>query len=183
MSDRPTSGPAPQWGEYAPVNRPETTPAPAPEAPPSVVDPATTTATRPGRPWDRALTIGLLVIGVFNVLTSIPGNLDLPATLDAVYETAGYGDFTADGLASAMGIAVNIVNVVLVIFAVWLATANLRAGRISFWIPLTVGAVSFIVTLALFAIVMFTDPALLAYVERMSGTGPRPSPVLESACP
>jgi hypothetical protein len=121
--------------------------------------------------WDRALTIALLVLGVLNVLSGIPQFLHLPETLDEAYATQGFGDYTADGLASAIGIAINAVNVVVLLAAVALAVARLRAGKLAFWVPLAAGVTGAIVTIALFAIAMLGDPAITTYLQQ-GGTAP-----------
>src|SRR4051812_33190602 len=174
MSDRPTSGPAPGYGEYAP--RPPEPPRTAePERTAETELPATPTGARPhsavrrGPAWDRVLTIGLLTLGVLNVLAGIPQFLRLPETLDDAYAMQGFGDYTADSLASAIGIAINVVSVVLLLVAVALSVARLRAGRLAFWVPLAAGATSAIVTIALMAVAMLGDPAISGYLS--SGAG------------
>jgi hypothetical protein len=189
MSDRPTSGPAPRWGEYAPVAAPVAPPeverAPEPEVrkpethkPVSLRDSLRGTAkstdsaesvdgpARPVRRWDRILTSALLALAVLNVLTGIPAMLDLPETLSTYYRTFGMGSYTSVALASGVGIAINVSQVVLLIVTVLLTTASLRAHRISFWIPLTAGVISTILISVLFSVAMSGDPALGAYLDR-----------------
>ncbi|WP_210479412.1 DUF6264 family protein [Naasia sp. SYSU D00948] len=166
MSDRPTSGPAPRWGEYGPA------PEPAPELPPPVApapeQPPATAARRAAPTWDRVLTIALLVFGTVNVLTGIPQMLRLPDALDEAYAMQGFGDYTAIALASAIGIAVNVVNVLLLIAAVAASIPQLRAGRIAFWIPLVAGAIALVVAVVLIGAAMIGDPALAAYLEQQT---------------
>ncbi|WP_210506872.1 DUF6264 family protein [Naasia sp. SYSU D00057] len=172
MTDRPTSGPAPRYGEYAPVppELPEV-PAAAEPQPEPVADTAPAAAGRRGPTWDRVLTIGLLVLGVLNVLSSIPQFLRLPETLDEAYALQGFGDFTADSLASAVGVGINVVNVLLLLGAVALSVARLRAGRIAFWVPVVAGVLAVIATIVLLAVAMLSDPTLAAYLEQ-GGTAP-----------
>jgi len=173
VSDRPTSGPAPRYGEYAPAP-PELheVPAAAEPHPEPVAGPApAAAAARRGPSWDRVLTIGLLVLGVLNVLTSIPQFLRLPETLDEAYALQGFGDFTADDLASAVGVAVNVVNVLLLLGAVALAVTRLRAGKIAFWVPVVAGVIGVLVTIVLIAVAMIGDPTLAAYIDQ-GGTAP-----------
>ncbi len=170
MSDRPTSGPAPQWGEYGP------TPEHPPMPPPAAMEPEPELRREAAQPrrasasWDRVLTIALLVFGTFNVLTGIPQMLRLSQALDEAYASQGFGDYTADSLATAMGIAVNVVNVLLLIAAVAASVRQLRAGRIAFWIPLVAGAVALIVTIVLIGAAMLGDPALPSYLQEQATT-------------
>jgi hypothetical protein len=176
VSDRPTSGPAPRWGEYAPVPDP---PAPEKSEPqderavtpqPPADDAAADSAG--GRRWDRILSYGLLVLAAFNVITGIPPMLDLAGTLQRTYTAAGLGAYTSDSLASSIGVAINITQVVLLLAAVVLTLGNLRRGRISFWIPLTAGVVATVVMMVLLAFAIFGDPGFTAYVDqRMQDVG------------
>lgn len=166
MSERPTSGPAPRYGEYAPIPDPPVI-EPVPEA-----EVAPTEEEKPaapvGRRWDRILSYGLLVLAAFNVLTGIPAMLDLAGTLQTTYTAAGLGAYTSDSLASGLGVVINITQIVLLIAAVVLTLGNLRAGRISFWIPLTVGIVATIVMMVLLGVAIFGDPGFTAYIDEQA---------------
>lgn len=161
MPDRPTSGPAPQWGEYGPLPDPPATPA----SPPRLPRPAQAQAA-PAPRWDRVATIALLGLGIINVLGAIPQMVVLPQALDAAYQAQGIGHYTSNALASAIGVAVNLVSVLLLVAAVLLSIRQLRTGRLAFWVPLVAGATAFIVTGALLAVAMFGDPALPAYFQQ-----------------
>ncbi|BDI23558.1 hypothetical protein L3i23_23340 [Herbiconiux sp. L3-i23] len=119
-----------------------------------------------GRRWDRILSYGLLVLAAFNVITGIPPMLDLAGTLQSTYTAAGLGAYTSDSLASSIGVAINITQVLLLLAAVALTLANLRRGRISFWIPLSAGVVATLVMMVLLAFAIFGDPGFAAYVDQ-----------------
>ena len=179
MSDRPTSGPAPRYGEYGPRVElpapPAETPAPRAAAPaPLQHAPAAQAARRPRR-WDQLLTVFLLGMGLYITLTSIPQMLKLGTVLDSVYQAAGYGRYTDDGTAAVIGIIVNVVQIVLLIAAFTIALPRLRHGRLAFWVPLTAGVVATIIVSVLIGIAMFSDPALLQYVNGELAT-PSPTP-------
>ncbi len=168
MTDRPTSGPAPGYGEYGPLPEPLPVPPAAAEPEPERV-PIGGESVRRGRPaWDRVVTIALLVLGVFNVLTGIPQMLRLAETLDETYAAQGFGDYTAVGLASGIGIAVNVVNVLLLVVAVAVSVRRLRAGRLAFWVPLVAGVISTVVTIVLIGAAMLGDPALASYLQEQA---------------
>ncbi|HEY8587994.1 MAG TPA: DUF6264 family protein [Naasia sp.] len=168
--DRPTSGPAPRWGEYAPAPPPAQPSEPVAQepvrsvAPPRAAVRSTAASGAATRPWDRVLTIALLVLGVINVLTSIPQMLTLSRTLDDAYRLQGIGDYTNESLATAIGIAINVVGVILLLAAAALALSRLRAGRLAFWVPLVAGATAFVITAVLMLVAMLGDPALSAYL-------------------
>jgi uncharacterized membrane protein YhaH (DUF805 family) len=193
MTDQdPRERPRPQFGEYATpeeqrasiqvpqesAHADEPVPVPASRsteehARPAVgrFDPDSTSkpAASTGNSADRIATIALLAIGLFNVLTTVPGLLDLPSTLNAAFERMGLGTFTPTPAASAIGIG-------LAIFygLAWLATLaislrSLRAARLSFWIPLVAGVVVTIVAMICFLVLFFGDPAFMEYVSRNAG--------------
>lgn len=133
--------------------------------PPAARTPAPAVASRA---WDRILTVALLVFGLFNVLTGIPAMLQLAESLDQAYASQGFGDYTSDGLASALGIAANIVNVLLLVAAVAASVRQLRTGRLAFWIPLVAGATAVVVTIVLIGAAMLGDPALASYLQEQT---------------
>lgn len=87
------------------------------------------------------ITIALLVFGVLNVATSIPQFADFGRVLDDAYSAAGIGDYTSAGLAGGVGLALNVIQIVLILIAVLVAVPRLRANRLAFWVPLTVFAI------------------------------------------
>ncbi len=176
MTDEPK--PLPRYGEYAtPQDQARamglTHPAP-PDLPASTDDVRT-----PGRSEqepvvaarverksriNRFLTIALLVFGLLNVLASAPGYLQLPKTLQGVYDQLGLGTYTATATASTLGVIAVVVQSVL-----WLVTAAismllLRKGRTAWWVPLTGGGVSVIALMAIIYLAMLGDPAMAGYI-------------------
>jgi uncharacterized membrane protein len=164
VSDRPTSGPAPRYGEYAPI--PEKIEAPAPQP----VDekpaaPEGAVAAKPQRAWDRALTIGLLAVGAVNLFFSIPQFANFGDSLREVFTQNGFGTYTSDGLATVLGAVAIVVQLVILSFSVFFARRNLAAGRVSFWIPLVGAVLSLIVVTAVVLGAMLPDPALRAWFD------------------
>jgi hypothetical protein len=189
----PDGRPRPRYGEYATpeeqrarIAQPEVTEAlsggdsPAPAAPAVMRSPApsqsrpgaaaATTATR-GSMLDRIATVALLAYGLFIVITSIPSVADYNSFAATFFETLGSDATLADpsagrgwGLASALVLGVG-----------WLVTAllswlNLRAQRISFWIPLVGGVVFTMVASALLIVPLTMDPAAWSAIQELVGT-------------
>lgn len=174
MSDRPTSGPAPGYGEYGPRVEPAARAEPKPSAAVPTAPPAS--AIRQPRRWDAILTVSLLALGLYVTLVSIPQMLALGSVLDEVYKAGGYGRYTSDGIASTIGIVINIVHVVLLIAAFAVALPRLRRGRIAFWVPLTAGVLATVVGSVLVGVAMFSDPAMLQYINTLATASPTPAP-------
>lgn len=173
MNDRPTSGPAPGYGEYGPRVEPA---ARVEQAPIVAVPTASATAARAPRRWDAVLTAALLALGLYVTFASIPQMLSLGSVLDEVYTAGGYGHYTSDGVASTIGIVINIVHVVLLIAAFAVALPRLRRGKIAFWAPLGAGVLATVVGSVLIGVAMFSDPAMMQYINTLATTSPTPSP-------
>jgi hypothetical protein len=166
---RPTSGPAPRWGEYAPLP-----PAP-PEPQLPVASPAAPmqTPTRSGsaaptrrrRTWDVVLTIALLAYGLMTVLTSLSGAGDLGRTIDQVYALQGLGDYTPTALAGTLTTAANLAQVVLLALAAYVSYRLLKAGRIAFWVPLAAGVLASLLIGAFGFTLMVSDPSFQEYLR------------------
>ena len=116
--------------------------------------------------WDPIATVGLLVIGVIDVTRTVAVARDLGALLDAVFEQAGFGEFTRDDVAQVVGAIVVAVNVLGLIVAIAAAVPRLRAHRTAFWVPLVVGATCLILTTVLLVVAAATDPAFTAQLQQ-----------------
>ncbi len=177
------SRPRPRYGEYAtPQDQAKAMglphpPAPAADSASSVLPPllpagqdeqessagVTGRSERASR-FNRLVTVALLAFGLLNVLASTPGYLQLPKTLQTVYDQLGIGTYSATALASTLGIVAVVAQSLL-----WLATAAvsvrlLRRGRLAWWVPLVGGVLCTIVLMAIMYFAMFNDPALAAYL-------------------
>lgn len=178
MSERPTSGPAPRYGEYAPVPEKKTespTPVPVEETP---APPRAQAGTKPQRAWDRALTIGLLAVGAVNLFFSVPQFADFGDSLREVFTQNGFGTYTSDGLAGVLGAVAIIAQLVILSLTVFFARRNLAAGRISFWIPLVGAVLSLVVVTAVVLAAMLPDPAMQAWFDAQmsAAVAPQPAP-------
>jgi len=158
----------PQYGEYAspeeqrmraglpPVEQAPVASAPVPPRPEVVGAPPA------GRRAGRMITAMLLGIGLVNVLTSIPGFLDLSATFDQTLRMLGLeGSFSDFAAAKTWGAVALVVMVTGYAVTVWLSVRRIRRNRSSWWVPL----VGFLVTMLLVSICisvpMFGDPAFM----------------------
>jgi Family of unknown function (DUF6264) len=164
---RPTSGPAPRWGEYAPLP-----PAPPvqPSAQPTPVVPMAPRApggapVRRRRTWDLVLTIALLAYGLMTVLASLSGASDLGRTIEQVYVLQGLGDYTPTALAGTLTTVANVAQVVLLGLAAYLSYRLLKAGRIAFWVPLVAGAIASLLVGVFGLTLMVSDPSFQDYIR------------------
>jgi hypothetical protein len=133
--------------------------------PPSVPAQQPVAVRRPGQA-NLIVTITLLALGLVNIATSVRSYLDLPGSIQGVYDQLGYGTYTSTGLASSLGIVALALSVVM-----WLATAAvsallLRRNRLSWWVPLVGGALQFLAIAIVMMVAVVSDPAFLAYLEK-----------------
>ena len=168
---RPTSGPAPRWGEYAPLPPAPPEPAIHPVGPAqqTPIPPAPTRAAggapvRKRRTWDLVLTIALLAYGLMTVLASLGGASDLGSTLDQVYAIQGLGHYEPSALAASLTGVANLAQVLLLALAAFVSYRLLKAGRIAFWVPLVAGAVASLLVGVLGLTLMLGDPTFQEYL-------------------
>jgi len=188
----PGERPRPQYGEYAtpeeqrarirqPVepSAPDAARPPAPATPGRATTPAPATvaaapaATRP-RYVDRVVTFALLAYGLVTVIGSIPAAADYTQFAATFFEALGVEQTLSDpagargwGLASALVLGLG-----------WLLTLavswrSVRAGRLSFWIPLVGGVVFNGISSVLLVVPLASDPAVWSALQDaiMSGMG------------
>lgn len=156
--------PRPQYGEYAPEGwvSPH-------YPPPNVEDVVTAAPAAPvvaRRSWDVALTVALLVLGLYTVLSGYIGFSSLPQVFDQLFTQMGVGDFSSDAAANAVGIAANIVQTVLWLAGAVLGWRALRANRIAFWWPLGAGILANLIVVVMVGVVIAMDPAYAAYLAQ-----------------
>ncbi|RXZ70999.1 DUF6264 family protein [Agromyces albus] len=170
--------PRPQYGEYAPEGWSWQPPAdqrtsdPAPQMATPLPPPVAASA-RPARPVDRVITIMLLVVGVFGAAYNSFSMIVLPSTAveSARMAAAMFGSdavppaFTP-GPAVPAAIAIGVAAQLLLLAGalVW-SRARMRAGAVSWWIPLLAGVVAFIVVTIVGLIVFASDPALYEFLR------------------
>ncbi|MGK9146528.1 hypothetical protein KXS11_02725 [Plantibacter flavus] len=139
----------------------EQTRASAPESPAAPVLP---NGRRPVT-GDRLATSLLLGLGLVSIIVIMPNLLDLPGLIRPALVQFGVSGYSSDALASAMGILALGLQIALWIGAVVLSSRSLRAGKLTFWIPIVAGVVANIVVVVCIAIAMGADPAFMEYVR------------------
>jgi hypothetical protein len=181
----PERRPRPQYGEYAtpeeqrarirqpaPPSAPDAGRTPVASTPPAPrVSPAdatvavSPTAARP-RYVDRVVTFALLAYGLVTVIGSIPAAADYTQFAATFFEALGVDQTLSDpagargwGLASALVLGIG-----------WLLTLavswrSVRAGRLSFWIPLVGGVVFNAISSLLLVVPLAADPALWSALQ------------------
>ncbi|MBT2498842.1 hypothetical protein J7E25_07015 [Agromyces sp. ISL-38] len=178
--------PRPQYGEYAPegwswqppADQRTSDPAPQMATPP----PPVAASARPDRPADRIVTILLLVLGAFGAAYNSFSVIAMPSSAleSARMSAAMFGSdavpttFTpgpAVPAAIAIGVAAQLV---LWVCALLWSRARLRAGALSWWIPLVAGVVAFVVVMIVALIVFTSDPALLEFLRSVGSPTPAP---------
>ena len=122
-------------------------------------------------PWrfDAAITIGLLAAGLVNVVGSIGANADPARAINQSYALFGGGTYTATEQTSVIGIAVNVVNIVVFVLTAWIALELVKRKRIAFWVPIAGAVLATVITSLLVLSLIVADPA---FQQIMSSRGP-----------
>ncbi|WP_308799236.1 DUF6264 family protein [Agromyces silvae] len=176
--------PRPRYGEYAPegwswqppadeTTSADATPAPAPAAattpaqpaPVAQDTPAGAAERKPAPAWDRIITIALLVLGAFGAWDSARSMQQLGQQIQTTYNMLGIGDFTPPEWLPTLSVAGIVLQLSLYATVLGLTILRMRRRRIAFWIPLTGGAVSVVITVVFMAVVVFSDPTYLGFIQ------------------
>ena len=171
--------PRPQYGEYATPEQQRAARGlpsePLPPLPDTLVpaaapakEPATASTPRPRRA-DRIVTFALLAYGLLTVIMSGTSYLNLAPTLNDALSMVGVeGQFSNFAAARTWGVIATIALVVGWTLTAVLSVRRLRAGKITWWLPI-VGAV---VTVTLVSICIMVplvgDPAFIEHVRQLS---------------
>lgn len=171
--------PRPQYGEYAPPGWVSPVQQPVADTQGSDLQrragrssrpDVSATARRPvARAWDRAVTLGLLVLWTVLTIEGLFSFPQLAQTLEAIYKQMGIGTFTLVDQAHSAGIALAVIQVVLLALTIWRSYRSLKRNRLAFFWPLVGFVVYFAVLMVVMAIVVFSDPAYMAYVATLGG--------------
>jgi len=172
--------PRPQYGEYA---TPEEVAAlrgvPLEPTPPAMPPPPTDSPVAPRtgaraavpvtgwRRFDRALTIALIVFGVFNVVQSAPLFIDFAPTLELAAKSVTYVDLTSLEFGEAArvgGYVLFAISIVLLVAAAGFSYLALSRSRVAFWIPLTAAALNLVCYLVVLAVVLYSTPGFLSVI-------------------
>lgn len=176
--------PRPQYGEYATpeeqrarIRQPDATwelehghAAPAEEpaaAPAGTVAPVTPVRAATPRRFDRVATLVLLGYGLFTVLTRIPAFMDYAAFADSMFQILGIDVELSDPEGAApWGIAAAAALAVAWILAALASWASLKAGRLSWWIPVVAGIAANLVAGYLMVVPLASDPVVWSALQQ-----------------
>lgn len=185
----PDPRPRPQFGEYATreeqqarIKDPDAStaldlglspaagvpPVPPPPVAPGDGEPISGRARAP-HPVDRIVTIVLLAYGAFNVIFSAMSFLNLADVANEALRILGATEeFTNFAAARLWGPIAAIVLVAGFVVTALLSVRRLRAGRITWWLPLVGAVATYLVVYVCLAIPLLGDPAFIGYAT--SGT-------------
>ena len=160
----PDPRPEPRYGQYAPLPPANQTPV----APDKKDWPAPEPATKApvNRTRDIAITTVLLLVGVFDVVTTFKTFGDLGPSISVIYEQLGIAGTASAALAAPFGLAINIVRVSVLAITIVVSLLLIARQRRAFWVPLAGYAVAGIVSSILVCIVMLNDPAYQAWLTQ-----------------
>lgn len=124
---------------------------------------------RAPRRFDAAITIGLLAAGLVNVAGSIGANADPSQAIDQSYALFGGGTYTVTPQTAAIGIAVNVVNIVVFVLTAWISLELVKRRKTAFWVPIAGAVLATVITSVLVLTLIVQDPT---FQRIMSNGGP-----------
>jgi hypothetical protein len=122
-------------------------------------------AARHPRQANNLITVLLLVVGIWNTVTSIPSYLDFGTVLTQGVAVAGYGTVTFGTAAHTAGIVLLVISCLLLIAAVGVSLQLIRSGRRSIWVPVVAAALYLVASLVVMTVVVANTPALLHVLQ------------------
>ena len=135
-------------------------PSPAPTSPQSNTSPAGAQAKRPNT-VDKIGTIFLLVVGIFGALQMALAMMSLGTTFRLIGAAPGVEDFSVpawlDPTGKVIGIALLAFYGIVLVYSI----RRLRAGKLTFWVPLAAGVIVTVLVLAVVMIGIMTTPDLV----------------------
>ena len=158
----PTSPPAP-----GPASSDGATPGTRPERPAYL---AGQEPRRAPRRFDAAITVGLLAAGLVNVAGSIGANADPSRAINQSYALFGGGTYEVTPQTSVIGIAVNVVNIVVFVLAAWISLELVKRRRVAFWVPIAGAALAALIGVILLATLVLGDPSFVQQMPGYSGS-------------
>ncbi len=141
-------------------------PSASPTLPPPV--PGTQTSSTPPRHpsrWDLPLTVTFIALALVNTLSSIPSYLDLATALNEAGRVSGMGDLAFGPAASAGGIALLVIDAVILLATIGLAWRRFRAGKRAVWVPIIAFAVRLVAYVIVVMVIVLNTPGFSAIVE------------------
>lgn len=125
-------------------------------------------AVRPsaGRIVDRIATVFMLSFGFVYVLSGFSTYLNFADSLQTMVHQMGLGDYHPTSQTAGIGVAILVSQaLVWLIAAVWSFRRILRS-KTTWWVPLSAGVVTIVVSSILIGILLAADPALLASFQK-----------------
>lgn len=146
--------------------------APATQAAPTA-GPATPAGLSTGRRVDRIATLALIGLAVYNVVGNVVLVPNFSATLLDLLRRSGYDvdTFTSQAGLQTAGAVIAVTSLVVFVVMLWWSLRRLRAGRLSFFVPLAAGVlVTAVQLVAVFSVVLGDA----AFVQSVMDAGSRP---------
>lgn len=150
----------------APAQKPQQFQAPTGQQPqqPQQPLPGVTPATRP-RSADKIITIVLLAIGAIGALQLAAACFGMSTTFAMLGDTPGIEPFTGPSWLGTAGKVTGVVIFALYALTLIYSIRRVRAGKLTFWVPLTAGVVALLIVIVLTLVAMLNTPELMASIS------------------
>lgn len=133
--------------------------------PPTLPPVAPTATSKPRGQADRIITMLLLGFGALGALISAMALYQMPATLLQAGVLLGAESVTIDPAVRTLGIVGALVILTLYALTLIFSIQRVRAGKLTFWVPLSAGVLAAIITMIVTFIALTTTPELLTVAQ------------------
>lgn len=122
------------------------------------------------RTGDRIATIILLVVGAVGALISAQSMLALPSSFSLMGDAVGLTDFEVPSWLGTLGTVSALAFIAVYAVTLIFSIQRMRARKITFWVPLTAGAVVFVAMFVLTTIAITSMPELMSQLSDPDAT-------------
>lgn len=110
---------------------------------------------------DRLVTIFFLTFGAISVIGGASNYLNIGSMLHESVQQFGMGEYDPPEQAAAMGVAMLVSQIVFWAAAAAWSYRRISRGKLSWWVPVLVGVVSFVVLSAMLGSLLAADPGFV----------------------
>ena len=127
-----------------------------------------TTASAKKRSFDFVLSIGLLALALVNLVSMLVTAANLDDVLNDTYQAQDIGTFVATPATGPAGFILAASYVVLFSVVTLVTVRRLRARKMAFWVPLTGGVISVVISIIVIGVLVANDQTFVEYATSLS---------------
>ncbi len=121
----------------------------------------------PRRSLDRIVTVFLLAFGAVSVIGGASNFVNLSETLSETMQRFGAGEYQATAQTAGIGIALLVSQILFWLAAAVISYRRIVRHKLTWWVPVLAGVLSFVVLTVLLGSLLMSDPAFIASIPNV----------------